>query len=299
MLLIGRTFRADANHVKVGPTSEQFSTACRFCVLHDRTGRHLAKTNAHGGSAHAQRITMQNSLAATVQTNVVAREEEEDLRQLLDEKDLTIREIRHRISNNLQILASILSTKARYVRSEEARSELEDAHRRVLSVAAIQHHLDELSPRLPIDVARYLSDLCATLTLSLIGEDRPVSLTVEADSHAVTPRDAASIGLIVTELVMNALKHAFSEEKIGASVVVSYRREEPSWTLTVCDNGVGNGVMQPIVRSPRLGARLVELLAKQLNAQVTIIAGPGGTTVSVTHASTSPAVLFLSGLATS
>jgi two-component sensor histidine kinase len=244
---------------------------------------------------------MQNGLGAAVLTSHVAAPEEakEDPRHLLDERDLTIREIRHRISNNLQILACILSTKARRMRSEEARSELQDAHRRVLSIAAIQHQLDEVSPRLPIDARRYLSDLCEILTESLVSNDRPISLTVEADSHAMSSRDATSIGLIVTELVMNALKHPFSDEKIGASVVVSYRRDGRGWNLTVCDNGVGNGAIQPIVRTLRLGARIVELLAKQLNAQIATAAGPGGTTVSITHASTSPAALRLAGLATS
>ena len=123
-------------------------------------------------------------------------------------------------------------------------------------------------------------------------------MTVEADTRAVRSRDAATIGLIVTELVMNALKHAFSEEKIGASVIVSYRQDQPGWKLTVCDNGVGNRAIQSIARSPHLGARLVELLAKQLNAQVATVAGPAGTTVSVTDASTSLTAMEFAVLAT-
>jgi hypothetical protein len=84
-----------------------------------------------------------------------------------------------------------------------------------------------------------------------------------------------------------------SDGKIGASVVVSYRHDELGWNLTVCDNGVGNGAIQPLVRGARLGARIVELLAKQLNAQVATLAGPGGTTVSVTHAETSPGLRLI------
>jgi FixJ family two-component response regulator len=162
----------------------------------------------------------------------------------------------------------------------------------VLSVDAIQQHLDVLTPRSSIDVARYLFDLCGTLTQSMVGKERPVTLAVEADSRAVPSRDAVSIGLIVTELVMNALKHAFPAQKPGASIVVSYRMAEPDWTLSVCDNGEGKNPTEPFVGNPGLGARLVDLLAKQLGAEVATVTGPSGTTVSVTHTSSLRAITY-------
>jgi chemotaxis protein methyltransferase CheR len=217
---------------------------------------------------------------------------EHNLRQALEEKDLVIREMRHRFSNNLQILAGILLAKARLCRSDETRSELNDAHRRVLSTAAIQQHLDVLPPRSSIDVARYLFDLCGALTQSMAHEDMPVTLAVEAESRAVPSRDAVSIGLIVTELVINALKHAFPEQTLGASIVVSYRMAGPNWTLSVCDNGVGKNPIQPFIANYGLGTRLVDLLAKQLDGEVATATGPSGTTVSVTHASSLRAALY-------
>jgi chemotaxis protein methyltransferase CheR len=209
---------------------------------------------------------------------------EHDLRQQLDDKELIIREMRHRISNNLQILAGLVLARAQLCRSDEARSELCDAHRRVLSVAAIQQHLDVAPSRSSIDIASYLSDLCRTLTQSMVGEDKPVTLAVDADRHAVCSRDAVSIGLIVTELVINALKHAFPSLKPGASILVSYRTAEHKWTLSVCDNGIGKAPVQSITSTAGLGARLIDLLAKQLDAQVATATGGCGTTVSVYHA---------------
>jgi chemotaxis protein methyltransferase CheR len=176
-----------------------------------------------------------------------------------------------------------LLTKAPLCRSDEARSELCDAHRRVLSVATIQQHLDVTPSRSSIDIASYLSDLCCTLTQSMVGTDNPVTLAVETDRHAVCSRDAASIGLIVTELVINALKHAFPSLKPGASILVSYRRVEHEWTLSVCDNGVGKAATQPLTSTAGLGARLIDLLAKQLDAVVATVTGSCGTTVSVHH----------------
>jgi chemotaxis protein methyltransferase CheR len=118
----------------------------------------------------------------------------------------------------------------------------------------------------------------------MVDENLPISLTVQADSRTVPSRDAVSIGLIVTELVMNALKHAFPPEKIGASIVVSYRMAGPDWKLTVSDNGIGEIDIRSTVCTPGLGRRIIQLLAKQLDAQAAIVTGPAGTSVSVTHA---------------
>ena len=145
------------------------------------------------------------------------------MQELLREKDMLLQEMQHRVSNSLQIIASILLIKARTVQSEETRLQLEDAHKRVLSVAAVQQHLDAAGRGGSIEVGNYLSRLCETLAQSMIGDSRPISLKVDADAGTVASHQAVSIGLIVTELVMNALKHAFPKEKKDAAIVVSYK----------------------------------------------------------------------------
>jgi chemotaxis protein methyltransferase CheR len=206
---------------------------------------------------------------------------ERNLRDLLDEKDLLIGEMQHRIANNLQILASILLVNSRFVQSEEARLALQDAHRRVLSVAAVQQRLYVLSSHHTIDIARYLSDLCETLTQSMVGENRPISLTVQADSRTVPSRDVVSIGLIVSELVMNALKHAFPDDRTGAAIEVAYAVTETGWKLAVSDNGAGTSNTDASKHG--LGTTLIQALAKQLDARADAISDCSGTTVSVTH----------------
>ena len=148
---------------------------------------------------------------------------ERRLEELMREKDMLLEEIQHRVANSLQIIASILLIKARTVQSEETRLQLEDAHKRVLSVAAVQRHLHDTGQGQVIDVAAYLTKLCETLAESMIGESRPITLKVHADAGKVMSHQAVSMGLIVTELVMNSLKHGFPVEKQDAAIVVSYK----------------------------------------------------------------------------
>ena len=98
--------------------------------------------------------------------------------------------------------------KARAVQSEETRLDLHDAHKRVMSIAAVQKQLHASGMSGPIAVAPYLSRLCDSLATSMIGDSRPISLKVNSDGGHVSSREAESLGLIVTELVMNVLKHA-------------------------------------------------------------------------------------------
>jgi chemotaxis protein methyltransferase CheR len=209
---------------------------------------------------------------------------EEKLQELLREKDMLLQEMQHRVSNSLQIIASILLMKARTVQSEETRLQLHDAHQRVLSVAAVQQHLDVAGRGGPIEIGNYLSKLCETLAQSMIGDSRPISLKVEADAGTVVSHQAVSIGLIVTELVMNALKHAFPGEKKDAAIVVSYRVSDTDWKMTISDNGGGKPDLSASEKKGGLGTSLIKSLAKQLDAGVETVSDSHGTAVTITHA---------------
>ncbi len=210
---------------------------------------------------------------------------EEQLQELVREKDMLLQEMQHRVANSLQIIASILLMKARTVQSEETRSQLHDAHQRVMSVAAVQQHLQVTGRGATIEIDNYLSKLCETLAQSMIGDSRPITLKVEADAGTVVSHQAVSIGLIVTELVMNALKHAFLGNKKDAAIVVSYNVSDTDWKLTVSDNGGGKADLSAFEKKGGLGTSLVKSLAKQLDAGVETASNSHGTAVTITHAS--------------
>jgi two-component sensor histidine kinase len=203
---------------------------------------------------------------------------------LLREKDTLLEELQHRIANSLQIIASIILMKARVVQSEETRFHLEDAHKRVLSIAAVQKQLHASGAAGAIEIAPYLSKLCESLASSMIGGTRPISLKVVGEGGSATSRQAESLGLIVTELVMNALKHAFPDDKAKGRITVSYDMIGTNWKLSISDNGIGKPDGGFAQRKSGLGTGIVKALAHQLDAQVETLAGPEGTTVSITHA---------------
>ncbi len=118
----------------------------------------------------------------------------------------------------------------------------------------------------------------------MIGDSRPISLKVDTDPGTVASHQAVSIGLIVTELVMNALKHAFPKEKKDAAILVSYKVSDTDWKLTVSDNGIGKQDLSASESKGGLGTSLVNSLAKQLEAQVNTASDSHGTAVSITHA---------------
>ncbi len=212
------------------------------------------------------------------------RRTERALQKLLEQKEMLLSEMSHRVANSLQIIASILLMKARTVDSVETRVHLQDAHRRVMSVASVQQHLRASGKGEQIVVEPYLSKLCETLAGSMIGDNRPISLKVVAGDGATTSSEAVSLGLIVTELVINALKHAFPDSPKAGHVVVGYEVDGASWKLSISDDGVGMPDRKPGGKKIGLGTSLVKALAQQLEAQVEIASGPQGTTVSVTHA---------------
>ncbi len=201
---------------------------------------------------------------------------------MLRQKDLLLREMNHRVNNSLQIIASILLLKAQTVQSEETRRHLRDAHERVMAVATIQEQLHPTAFGTQTEARNYLTRLCESLAASMIVDGQPVSIRVEASEGSTTSEQAVSMGLITTELIINALKHAFPGNASG-TIVVGFESTDQAWRLAVSDDGVGIG--SRLADAPArfgLGTSIVEALTRQLGGRVTTSAASPGTTVSVT-----------------
>lgn len=200
---------------------------------------------------------------------------------LLREKAILLQEVQHRVANSLQIIASVILQSARKVKAEESRAALTDAHNRVMSVATLQQQL-AMSQLGEVKLRGYFGQLCESIGASMIRDHNQLSLDVVTDESAVEAEVSVSLGLIVTELVINCLKHAFPGGRKG-KILVEYQSHGPNWTLSVRDDGVGMPRDQASITAG-LGTSIVEALANQLNARVHANPAHPGTTVSVVHA---------------
>ena len=207
-----------ADHVSM----EQFEFEAEFGHL----GQRNFQLNAHplrdtGGGAHLVLLAIRD-----ITERHLADQEKRRLldhsAELLEQQKVLLREMRHRIANSLQIIASILLMKAGSVSSEETKNELHAAHQRVMSVAAVQNHLHASEGIEQIDIAPYLRKLSAGLASSMVGGRQAIEMTVVADEGVLSTSDAVCIGLIVTELTMNAVNYAFPKSRRPALISVTF-----------------------------------------------------------------------------
>ena len=169
---------------------------------------------------------------------------------------------------------------ARSVQSDETRGHLKDAHGRLMSIAAVQRQLAASSLR-EVELRPYFTQLCKSLGASMILDQKSLSIDVVVDESTVAADISMSLGLIVTELVINAFKHAFPGHH-GGKIVVGYKSDGENWTLSVTDNGVG---MQggAAGAKPGLGTNIVEALTKRLEADVDVASANPGTAIHIVH----------------
>ena len=199
---------------------------------------------------------------------------------LLREKDVLLQELQHRVANSLQIVASVLMQSARRTQSEETRAHLHDAHQRVMSVATLQQQL--AASRLgDVELRSYFTDLCRSIGASMIRDHDQIALDVTADDSMSTADASVSLGLIVTELVINSLKYAFPGGRIGR-IKVGYSSKGSDWQLSVSDDGVGlpRGKYAP---KPGLGTNIVAALASSLGSEVVTTDEKPGLRVAIVH----------------
>jgi two-component sensor histidine kinase len=183
----------------------------------------------------------------------------------LAERDLLFRELRHRVANNFAIVASLLDMQRRRAEEPATRNALEQAMARIRSIARVHRHLYALPETELVELRAYLLDLCAGLTDAALPPAR-IRLSCECDEAYMAREQVLGLGLVVNELVMNAVKHAFPEGREGV-ILVRFGRSVPGWRLEVADNGVGLGGAE---RKSGLGTSLIEQFAHQAGGTLTL-----------------------------
>lgn len=207
---------------------------------------------------------------------------EDRLLRSISEKELLLREIHHRVKNNLQIISSLLDLQSDRIEDPLARTIYADSQARIRSMALIHQQLYGADALDRIDFGAYLEQLAASLFH--FGGSGPVavSIRVEADSARLDIDQALTCGLIVNELVINALKHAFPEGN-GGTITLGFHRDGDRYRLSVADDGVGLPTGAWNVERGSLGTGLVTALVEQLDGTLEISA-TGGTAFTILFA---------------
>jgi two-component sensor histidine kinase len=204
---------------------------------------------------------------------------EEALRHSLAEKEELLKEVHHRVKNNLQVITSLINLQANQVEDERVLALFDETRNRVYSIATIHELIYRSASFAAIDLGDYARQLVPEL-VRFYGADDRVRVDVQGDGAQLELERAVPFGLLLNELVSNVCKHAFPEGRRG-TLAVSLTRRGDEMVLEVVDTGVGLPEGFDYRRASSLGLQLVHGLALQLEGSLTLRSGPG-TTVKVT-----------------
>lgn len=207
---------------------------------------------------------------------------EEEIRKTLKEKEMLLKEIHHRVKNNLQVISSLLRLQARNTQDRKTQEMFRESQNRIQSMALIHEKLHRSRDLNKIDFAEYIRDLAKDLIHLFRAHSGLVDLEVDAADGVSLGIDAAiPCGLIVNELISNSLKHAFLDGRDGKIRVEIHSHPDREMTMIVSDNGVGFPKDLDFRNTETLGLQLVNSLTAQLGGKIELHVN-GGTEFKIT-----------------
>lgn len=204
------------------------------------------------------------------------KEIEHQIRASLKDKEALLQEIHHRVKNNLQIIASMLSLQSGYISDPTTLAQFKESQGRIRSMALIHEKLYQSETLALVDLADYVQSL-ADILMRTYNANEHVRLETRLHPALVTIDTAVPVGLMLNELLTNAFKYAFPDNRQGCLHVSVDLAEDGTLSLGVHDDGIGLPLDFQLEHATSLGLRLVRMFAKQLRAVVTLYSVPGNT----------------------
>ena len=199
-----------------------------------------------------------------------------DLRTALAAKTMLVHEVDHRVKNNLQMISSLLAIQTRTIKDPEAKASLQGMLQRVEAIGTVHRRLYQSDDVQQFDLADFMRDIVQELTKASGRGDIEVDL--DLDSVKVASSQATPLALVLNELVTNAFKHAFPNERPG-TMTITMRKEVDRMRIVLADDGIGFDNDRPGTDS--FGQRLIKSLTRQLRAEITWRPGHPGTIVEI------------------
>ena len=213
------------------------------------------------------------------QTNVLLEEKNQVINESLKEKESLLKEIHHRVKNNLQMISSLLSLQSRSVEDQVAIDALQEGRNRVKSMALIHQNLYQDENLIGIDIKSYMEKLAQSLFQTYDIREGDIRFITEIDEVKMDVEQVIPLGLIINELISNALKYAFDNQKSGEIKLIIQQKVNELF-VQVKDNGVGLPVHFNLDENNSLGFKLIQIFSKKLKANLDI-QSEDGTSISM------------------
>ena len=206
-----------------------------------------------------------------VDTNVTeSKKMESQILTSLKEKDILLKEIHHRVKNNLQIIISLLNLQSGYIKDEHTLKTVKDGQNRVRAMALVHEKFYQSDEIGTIDFKEYAEKVCYYLRQSYLGAESKVNINIQSDQVALDMDTAMPCGLLITEIVSNSMKYAFPQNRAGEIFIRIRKEEENKIVIQISDNGVGMPTEVSIDKSESMGLQLINALTNQLDGNLEV-----------------------------
>ncbi|MBU1319055.1 MAG: HAMP domain-containing protein [candidate division Zixibacteria bacterium] len=211
----------------------------------------------------------------------VRKQAEQAINKSLKEKEILLKEVHHRVKNNLQIIMSLLSLQSNGINGSHIKEMFRDSQRRVKSMALIHEKLYQSENLAEIDLAEYIESLSKYLLSTITGNMNKIRMVTNVERITLGVDKAVPCGLIINELVTNSLKYAFNGRDSGQITITCKKLENDQISLSVADDGIGIPENMDYKNTQSLGLQLVNNLSNQLGAKIDLQAGLGYTCFNI------------------
>ncbi len=194
-------------------------------------------------------------------------EQTKDLQSALDEKEVLIKEIHHRVKNNLAVVSGLLELQSWNIEEGLAKDAIQESKMRVLAMSKIHESLYQNDDLAQVNFKKFLEDLIQTVSQTMKKRDHDIQLELDIENILIDVNVGIPLGLIVNEILSNCYKHAFNEVKRGC-ILISFKKESQKYSLEIKDNGIGSNEDILEKNTSSLGITLVKSLTSQINGEV-------------------------------